>query len=62
MAAFRKWMAKFSLKLPSGPQDELCALYEGLRLDVMAPPKRVQPRNSWISTPTWGLIDGREIL
>ena len=23
----------------------------------MAPPKRAQPRNSWISAPTWALID-----
>jgi hypothetical protein len=55
MAAYRKQMAKFFLKLPSGPQDELCAMFEGLRLDVVAPPKRAQPRNSWISAPTWAL-------
>ena len=62
MAAYRKWMAKFPLKLPSGPQNELCTLYEGLRLDVVASPKRAQPRNSWISTPMWGLIDRRAVL
>ena len=62
MAAYRKRMAKFPLKLPSGPQDELCAMFEGLRLDVVAPPKRAQPRNSWISAPTWGLIDRRASL
>ena len=62
MEAYRKRMAKFPLKLPSGPQDELCPLYEGLHLDVMAPPKRAQPRNSWISAPTWGLIDRRASL
>jgi hypothetical protein len=62
MAAYRKRMAKFPLKLPSGPHDELCTLYEGLRLDVVAPPKRSQPRNSWISAPTWRLIDRRAVL
>jgi hypothetical protein len=62
MAAYQKRMVKFPLKLPSGPQDELCTLSEGLRLDVVAPPKRAQPRNSWISAPTWGLIERRAVL
>ena len=62
MAAYRKRIAKFPLKLPSGPQNELCALFEELRLDVVAPPKRAQPRNSWISAPTWELIDRRATL
>ncbi len=62
MMAYRKRMAKFPLKLPSGPQEELCALFEELRLDVEAPPKRAQPHNSWISTPTWALINKRAML
>ena len=62
MAAYQKRIAKFPLKLPSGPQDKLCTLYEGLRLNVVAPPKRAQPRNSWISAPTWELIDRRATL
>jgi hypothetical protein len=62
MAAYRKRLRKFPLKLPSGPQDKLCTLFEGLRLDVVAPPKRAQPRISWISAPTWGLIDRRAVL
>jgi hypothetical protein len=62
MAAYQKRMAEFPLKLPSGPQDELCAMFEGLQLDVVAPPKRAQPRNSWISAPTWALIDRRATL
>ena len=52
MVAYRKRMAKFPLKLPSGPQDKLSALFEGLRLDVVVPPNRAQPRNSWIFAPT----------
>jgi hypothetical protein len=62
MAAYRKRMAEFPLKLPSGPQDELCAMFKGLRLNVVALPKRAQPRNSWISAPTWALIDRRATL
>ncbi len=30
MAAYRKWMAKFPIKLPLGPQTELCSLFEEL--------------------------------
>ena len=62
MVAYRKWMAKFPLKLPSGPQDELCTLYEGLRLDVVVPPKWAQLHNSWISAPTWGFIYRKAVL
>ncbi len=62
MAAYQKRMVKFPLKLPSGPQDELCTLSEGLHLDVVAPPKRAQPHNSWISAPTWGLIERSAVL
>ena len=62
MAAYRKRIAKFPLKLPRGPLDKLCTLYEELRLDVVASPKWAQPHNSWISAPTWGLIDRRAML
>ncbi len=62
MAAYWKRMAKFPLKLPSGLQDKLCAMFEGLQLNVVAPPKRAQSRNSWISAPTWALIDRRATL
>ena len=62
MAAYRKRRAKFPIKLPRGPLDELCSLYEKLQPNVMAPPKRAQPRNSWISAPTWALINKRAML
>ena len=62
MAAYRKRVAKFPLKLLRGPLDELCTLYEELRLDVIVPPKRAQPCNSWISAPMWGLINRRAML
>ena len=62
MVAYRKRVAKFPLKLPRGPLDELCTLYKELHLNVVAAPKRAQPRNSWISAPTWGLIDRKAML
>ena len=62
MTAYRNRMAKFPIKLPRGPQEELCTLFEELRLDVQAPPKRDRPRNQWISTATWALIDKRAML
>jgi hypothetical protein len=55
-------MAKFLIKLPRGPQDELCTLFEELQLNVVAPPKQAQLRNSWISAPTWALINKRAML
>ncbi len=62
MAAYQKRIAKSPLKVPRGPLDELCTLYKELCLDVVAPPKRAQLRNSWISAPTWGLINRRAML
>ena len=62
MAAYRKQMAKFPIKLPLGPQTELCSLFEELRLNVMVPPIQTQPHNSWISAPTWAQIDKRAAL
>ena len=62
MAAYRKRIAKFPLKLPRSPLDKLCTLYKELHLNVVAPPKRAQLRNSWISAPTWGLINRRAML
>jgi hypothetical protein len=55
MMAYRRRMAKFPVKLPLGPQTELCSKFEELRLDVVVPPPRTQPRNSWILAPTWAL-------
>jgi len=62
MAAYWNQMAKFSIKLPLGPQDELCTLFEELQVNAMAPPKWTQPCNSWISAPTWALINKRAML
>jgi hypothetical protein len=62
MTAYRKRLAKFPVKLPRGPQDELTTLFEELRLDVVALPTRAQPCNQWISAPTWAFIDKRAAL
>ncbi len=62
MTAYWKRLAKFPVRLPQGPQDELTTLFEELRLNVMAPPRWAQPHNQWISTPTWALIDKRAAL
>jgi hypothetical protein len=62
MTAYWKRLEKFPVKLPRGPQDELTTLFEELRLDVVAPPTRTQPRNQWISAPTWAFIDKRAVL
>ena len=57
MKAYRRRMARFPVKLPFGPQTELCSKFEELQLDVVVPPPRTQPQNSWILAPTWALID-----
>ncbi len=62
VAAYWKRMGKFPLKLPSGSCEELCAFYKELCLDVVASPKWAQPCNSWISAPTWALIDKKAKL
>jgi hypothetical protein len=62
-AAYCKQMAEFPrIKLPPGPQDVLSAIFEELQLNVVAPPKQTQPHNSWISAPTWALINKRAML
>jgi hypothetical protein len=62
MTAYCKQMAKFPVKLPRGPLDKLTTLFEEIRLNVAPLPTRAQPRNQWISVPTWALIDKRAVL
>ena len=62
MAAYRRRMARFPVKLPLGPKTELCSMFEELQLDVVVPPPQTQLRNSWILAPTWALIDKRAAL
>jgi hypothetical protein len=62
MTAYRERLAKFPVKLPRGPQDEITTLFEKVCLNVVAPPTRAQPHNQWISAPTWVLINKRAAL
>jgi hypothetical protein len=62
MVAYWKRMAKFSIKLPLSPQDELFTLFKELQVNIVVKPKRTQPCNSWISAPTWALINKRATL
>ena len=63
MAAYCNGVAKFPVKLPRGPQDELTTcLFEELSLDVEALPVWAQPRNQWIFAPTRAFINKRAVL
>jgi hypothetical protein len=62
MTACCKRRVKFLIKLPEGPLDKLTTCFEELCLNVVAPPARAQPRNQWIFTPTWALINKRAVL
>jgi hypothetical protein len=62
MSAYCKQMEKILIKLPWGPQEELCTLFEKLHLDVQAPSKQDCPCNQWIFTTTWALINKRAML
>ena len=62
MMAYCKWLARFPIKFPWGPQDKLTTFFKEHRLDVEAPPLRAQPRNKLISAPTWVLINKRAAL
>jgi hypothetical protein len=62
MMAYCKQLARFSIKLPQGPQDKLTTLFKELYLDVVAPLVQAQQSNQWISISTWVLIDKRAVL
>jgi hypothetical protein len=49
---YRQQMQQFSISLPRGPQKQLDAEYEELQRDVVRPPLRERPANSWIIAET----------
>jgi hypothetical protein len=53
---------QFPISLPRGPRKQLDAEYEELQRDVVHPPLREHPANSWITTETWKLIDHYAML
>jgi hypothetical protein len=53
---------RFPISLPRSPRKHLDAEYEELQQDVVCPPLRERPANSWITTKTWKLINHRAML
>ena len=49
---YRQRMQQFPISLPRGPQKQLDAEYEELQRDVVRPPLREHPANSWITIKT----------
>ncbi len=54
---YRRQMQQFPISLPCGPQKQLNAEYEELQWDVVRPPLREHPANSWITAETWKLVN-----
>ncbi len=59
---YRQRMQRFPISLPCGPQKQLNAEYEELQRDVVRPPLRERPANSWITTETWKLVNHHAML
>jgi hypothetical protein len=57
-----RWMQRFPLSLPHGPQTQLDAGYEELLQHLVCPPPRERPANKWISDATWKVVDQRAML
>jgi hypothetical protein len=56
-----KWyqwrVQQFPISLLCGLQKQLDAEYKELQQDVVCPPLRERPANSWITTETWKLVN-----
>jgi hypothetical protein len=59
---YRRWMQRFPISLPRSPCTQLDAEYKELQRDVVCPPLRERPANSWITATTWQLVDHRAML
>ena len=59
---YRQRTQRFPISLPRGPRKQLDAEYEELQRDVVRPPLRERPANSWITTKTWKLVDHHAML
>jgi hypothetical protein len=55
-------MQRFPISLPRGPCTKLDAEYEKLQRDLVRPPLREHPANSWITATTWQLVDHHAML
>jgi hypothetical protein len=47
---YRQWTQRFLLSLPCSPQMQLDTEYEELQWDIVCPPVRERPANSWVTT------------
>jgi hypothetical protein len=59
---YHQRMQRFPITLPRGPQKQLNAEYEELQRDVVRPPLRERPANSWITAKMWKLVNHRAML
>jgi hypothetical protein len=59
---YRRRTQRFPISLPRGPCAQLDAEYEELQRDVVRPPLRERPANSWITATTWQLVDHHAML
>jgi hypothetical protein len=55
-------MQQFPISLPCGPWKQLDAEYEELQWDMIRPPLREHPANSWITAKTWKLVNHHTLL
>jgi hypothetical protein len=55
-------MQRFSITLPWGPWKQLDAEDEELQRDMVRPPLRECPANSWITAKMWTLVDHCALL
>jgi hypothetical protein len=59
---YQQRMQQFPISLPRGAWKQLDAEYEELQWDVVRPPLRERPANSWITTEMWKLVNHRAML
>jgi hypothetical protein len=59
---YQRRTQRFPIYLPHGPRTQLDAEYKELQRDVVHPPLRERPANSWITPETWKPVNHRAML
>jgi hypothetical protein len=59
---YQQRIQQFPISLPRGPWKQLYVEYEELQRDVVRPPLRERPANSWITAKMWKLINHCTLL
>jgi hypothetical protein len=54
---YQRRTQQFPISLPRSPRTQLDAEYEELQRDIVRPPLREHPANSWITATTWQLVN-----